>query len=314
MQPQLKQLPVLGRGGFRALAYAEWGSPNASRTIICVHGVSRTGRDFDTLAAALVECDARVIVPDLPGRGRSEWLASAMHYTDRAYTSAMAALIARLDVEEVDWIGTSLGGHIGMMLAAERASPVRRLVLNDFGARVAASALRRIGGYLTRSWRFKSIEEVEAHLREALASFGNLSDAQWRHLSIHSVVRDAAGGFGFHYDPAIGMRFAIPIWYDIVLWQLWDKVECPVLIVRGEESDLLHAHTVELMLKRGRAAKAGRVCAVEIAGCGHAPALMDSEQINIVKKFLFSKQSDPQDRAPAGTSVGTAQKPEESTP
>jgi pimeloyl-ACP methyl ester carboxylesterase len=314
MQPQLRQLPVLGHGGFRALAYAEWGSPRASRTVICVHGVSRTGRDFDTLAAALVERDARVIVPDLPGHGRSEWLASAMHYTDRAYTGAMAALIARLDVEEVDWIGTSFGGHIGMTLAAERATPIRRLVLNDFGARVAASALRRIGGYLTRPWRFKSIEDVETHLREALAPFGNLSDEQWHHLSIHSAVPDAAGGFRFHYDPAIGMRFAIPIWYDIVLWQLWDKVECPALILRGEESDLLHANTVDLMLRRGPAAKAGMVSAVEIAGCGHAPALMDPEQINIIRKFLFSEQPDPRGRAPAGTSVRTAQKPEASTP
>lgn len=314
MQPQLKQLPVLGHGGFRTLAYAEWGPPNASRTVLCVHGVSRTGRDFDTLAAALVELDARVVVPDLPGRGRSEWLASAMHYTDRAYTGAIATLIARLDVEEVDWIGTSLGGHIGMMLAAERASPIRRLVLNDFGARVSASALRRIGGYLTRPWRFKSIEEVETHLREALAPFGNLSDEQWHHLALHSAVPDAAGGFRFHYDPAIGMRFAVPIWYDIVLWQLWDEVKCPTLILRGADSDLLQASTVDLMLRRGPAAKAGVVSAVEIAGCGHAPALMDSGQINIVTKFLFSKQPEPQDRASAGTSVRTAQKPEASRP
>jgi pimeloyl-ACP methyl ester carboxylesterase len=127
-------------------------------------------------------------------------------------------------------------------------------------------------------------------------------------------VPDAAGGFRFHYDPAIGMRFAIPIWYDIVLWQLWDKVECPALILRGEESDLLHANTVDLMLRRGPAAKAGMVSAVEIAGCGHAPALMDPVQINIIRKFLFSEQPDPRGRAPAGTSVRTAQKPEASTP
>jgi pimeloyl-ACP methyl ester carboxylesterase len=308
MQAQFKQLPVLGHGGFRALAYAEWGSPGASRTVVCVHGVSRTGRDFDALAAALAERDARVIVPDLPGRGRSEWLASALHYTDRAYTGAMAALIARLDVAEVDWIGTSLGGHIGMMLAAERGTPIRRLVLNDFGARVSASALRRIGGYLTRPWRFKSIEEVELHLREALAPFGTLSDAQWRHLSVHSAVPDAAGGLRFHYDPAIGMRFSIPIWYDIVLWQLWDKVRCPTLILRGADSDLLEAGTVAQMLKRGHAARAGLVSAVEIAGCGHAPALMDADQINIVMNFLFSEQPGAQHSAPAGASAPASKK------
>jgi pimeloyl-ACP methyl ester carboxylesterase len=314
MQPQLKQLPVLGHGGFRTLAYAEWGSPTASRTVVCVHGVSRTGRDFDAVAAALIEREARVIVPDLPGRGRSEWLASSMHYTDRAYTGSMAALIARLDVSEVDWIGTSLGGHIGMMLAAERGTPIRRLVLNDFGARVSASALRRIGGYLTRPWRFKSIEEVEAHLREALAPFGTLSDAQWRHLSVNSAVPDAAGGFRFHYDPAIGMRFAIPIWYDIVLWQLWEKVKCPTLILRGAHSDLLDASTVEQMLRRGRAAKAGLVSAVEIAGCGHAPALMDVAQINVIMTFLFSERLETRHRVPAETTASTAQQSKSSTP
>ena len=287
MQPQLKELSVLGHGGFRRLGYAEWGSRHAARTVVCVHGVSRTGRDFDVLARALVEQDARVIAPDLPGRGRSEWLASATHYTDRAYTSAMGALIARLDVEQVDWIGTSLGGHIGMLLAAEHATPIRRLVLNDFGARVAATALRRIGGYLARAWRFNSVADVELHLREALAPFGKLSDAQWHHLTVHSAVPDPAGGWRFHFDPAIGARFAMPMWLDIVLWQVWDKIECPVLILRGAESDLLSAHTVQLMLGRGLAAGAGKVSAAEFAGCGHAPALMDREQIAVIEDFLF---------------------------
>lgn len=293
MQPQLKELPVLGHGGFRKLGYAEWGSRNASRTIICVHGVSRTGRDFDVLAQALVEQDARVIAPDLPGRGRSEWLASATHYTDRAYTSAMGALIARLDVEHIDWIGTSLGGHIGMMLAAEQATPIRRLVLNDFGARLSAAALRRIGGYLMRSWKFESMEALEVHLRDALAPFGKLSDAQWRELSLHSAVPAATGGFRLHFDPAIGARFAIPIWFDIVLWTLWDEIECPVLILRGADSDLLSSDTVDLMLRRGAAARAGKVSAIEIAGCGHAPALLDAEQVGAVQKFLFPDRPKP---------------------
>ncbi len=292
MQPQIKHVSVLGHGGFRKLAYAQWGSPKAARTVICVHGVSRTGRDFDTLAIALAEQGARVVAPDLPGRGGSEWLASAAHYTDRAYTGAMATLIARLEVEQVDWIGTSLGGHIGMLLAAQHASPVARLVLNDFGARVSAAALRRIGGYLSRAWKFGTLAELEHHLRDALAPFGPLSDAQWHHLATHSAVPNGEGGFRFHYDPAIGARFAIPIWLDVVLWQLWDRIECPVLVLRGEDSDLLSADTVALMLKRGPAAKAGRVRAVELPGCGHAPALMASEQIGVVRDFLFPpKQS-----------------------
>lgn len=314
MQPQLKELAVLGRGGFRRLAYAQWGPRDASRTVVCVHGVSRTGRDFDVLARALVEQGARVIAPDLPGRGRSEWLESSMHYTDRAYTSAMGALIARLDVEHIDWVGTSLGGHIGMMLAAERASPITRLVLNDFGARVSASALRRIGGYLIRSWKFESMQALELHLRDALAPFGKLSDAQWHELALHSAVADPSGGFRFHYDPAIGARFAIPLWLDVVLWALWDKIECPVLILRGAHSDLLSRDTVEQMLGRGAAAKAGKVTAIEIAGCGHAPALLDAEQVRAIQKFLFPDRPRPRAGAAAPARPRAGRQPEASAP
>ena len=286
---------MLGHGGFRALAYAEWGPPRAEQTVICVHGVSRTGRDFDTLAEALAAKGMRVIAPDLPGRGRSEWLASSSHYTDRAYTAAMSALIARLDVDGVDWIGTSLGGHIGMMMAAQHGSPIKRLVLNDFGARVSATALRRIGGYLAHPWRFATLEELEGHLREALAPFGDLTNDQWRHLATHSAVGDADDGFRFHYDPAISTRFSIPIWLDIVLWQLWEQIECPVLVMRGEHSDLLSVRTVDEMLRRGPSAAKNQVRAVQFDACGHAPALMDSHQISVIADFLRpgSRAADP---------------------
>jgi len=305
MQPQLKQLSVLGHGGFRRLAYAEWGPPRAARTVVCVHGVSRTGHDFDMLAAALAVAGARVVVPDLPGRGRSEWLESPAHDTDRAYTGAMSTLIARLDVDQVDWVGTSLGGHIGMLIASEYATPVRRLVLNDFGARISAAALRRIGGYLSRSWRFASIDEVEAHLRDVHAPFGTLSDAQWRHLAQHSVVPDNAGGFRFHFDPGIGLRFAIPIWLDVVLWHIWDKIDCLVLILRGEDSDLLTRSSLDAMLKRGQASKAGKVTAFEFPGCGHAPALMDDAQIAVIKDYLLTDSSDLRGRKAAPRSRAT---------
>jgi pimeloyl-ACP methyl ester carboxylesterase len=286
MEPKLKQVDVIGRGGFHKLAYADWGPPKAERTVVCVHGVSRNGHDFDVLAASLAGQGMRVIVPDLPGRGRSEWLASPSHYTDRAYVRAMSTLIARLDVEQVDWVGTSLGGHIGMLMASERGTPVRRLVLNDFGARVSAAALRRIGSYLTRSWRFASLDEVEAHLRDVHAAFGKLSDAQWRHLAQHSAVEDDAGRLRFRFDPGIGMRFAIPILLDVILWHVWDKIVCPVLILRGEDSDLLARSTVDAMLKRGPGAIAGRVTAVEFPDCGHAPALMDDAQIGVIQNYL----------------------------
>jgi pimeloyl-ACP methyl ester carboxylesterase len=287
MTPRLKDVPVLGRDGFLRLAYTEWGPHDAAQTIVCVHGVSRNGRDFDFLAASLAERGARVVCPDLPGRGRSDWLASPAHYTDRAYTRAIATLLARLDVEQVDWIGTSLGGHIGMLVAAAPRSPIRRLVLNDFGARVSAVSLRRIGGYLRQDWRFTAVGAAEAHLREVLAPFGDLSDAQWRHLAEHSTVDDGKGAMRLRFDPAIAMRFAVPIMFDLVLWPLWEAVECPVLVLRGANSDLLAATTVEEMRRRGRAATAGQVRAVELPSCGHAPALMDEAQIAVVREFLM---------------------------
>ena len=289
MKPRLREVRVLGRDGFRRLAYTEWGSPGAEQTIVCMHGVSRNGRDFDFLAADLAQRGARVICPDLPGRGRSDWLSSPAHYTDRAYTRAVATLIARLDVEQVDWVGTSLGGHIGMMVAAEPDSPIRRLVLNDFGARVHALALRRIGAYLRSEWHFDSFEEAEAHFREVHAPFGALSDAQWREMTEHSTVSDETG-LRLGYDPGIAMRFAIPVMVDIVLWSLWEAVECPVLILRGEHSDLLSVATVDEMKRRGIAARAGRVTSHDLTGCGHAPALMDDVQVSVVRDFLMMRR------------------------
>lgn len=283
-------MKVLGPGGFYTLAYTEWGPPRAEHTVLCVHGVSRQGRDFDHLAMALAAAGARVVAPDLPGRGRSEWLGSWSHYSDAAYTAAMAALIARLEVECIDWVGTSLGGHIGMQVAAEAGAPIRRLVLNDFGARVAASALRPIAGYLARDWRFESFDELDAHLRDVHAPFGALTDAQWRHIAEHSAVRDDSGGLRFHFDPAIGRRFKVPILLDIVLWRLWERIVCPVLVIRGEHSNILSAATVAEMLTRGSAARQGRVFAVEVPDCGHAPALMDNDQIALVREFIFADQ------------------------
>jgi pimeloyl-ACP methyl ester carboxylesterase len=293
MKPLLKELRVLGRSGFYRMAYAVWGSPRADRTVICLHGLTGNGRDFDVLAAALAEQGARVVVPDLPGRGRSEWLASPVHYTDDVYANTMSTLIARLDVEEVDWIGTSLGGHVGMLLAAGTGTPVRSLVLNDYGARISAEALRRIGAYLAKRWRFGSIDEVETHLREVYAPFGKLSDKQWLHLAQHAVVDDGSGNLRFHFDPGIAMRFAVPIFIDVVLWHLWDKIQCPVFILRGAESKLLSAHTVQEMLGRGPAAEAGMVRSAELAECGHAPALMDETQVALIKDFLFQDPQDP---------------------
>ena len=292
LAPHFGDVPVLGPHGFARVGYTEWGSASASRTVVCVHGLTRNSRDFDFLAQRLVERGARVVAPDLPGRGRSEFLEHAEDYGTPMYLAALAALVARLDVPEVDWVGTSLGGHIGMELAARPGSPIRRLVLNDFGARVPVVALHRIAAYLRRAHAFATLAEVEAYLRDVYAPFGKLTDAQWRHIAVHGVVQDK-GGLTLHYDPAIVAQFSRPMLLDVVLWRVWEQVACPVLIVRGEESDLLLPSTVAEMKRRGVAAARGLVESVEIAGCGHAPALMSDDQIKIVADFLLADEAVP---------------------
>ena len=288
--PRQREFVALGPSDFTRVSYVEWGPPRAERTVICLHGLTRNGRDFDYLARRLVRDGIRVVAPDLPGRGRSAPMRNWHEYATPLYLSVLTSLIARLDVDEVDWVGTSLGGHIGMEFAAHAGAPIRRLVLNDFGARIAARALQRISTYLTADAgrRFASVEEIDEHLREILAPFGDLTDEQWRHLAEHGAMPTEDGRFRLRHDPAIAKQFWWPIMIDIVLWQVWDKVECPTLILRGVHSDLLSLQTVELMTRRGAAARRGLVRNVEVPACGHAPALMEDSQTDIVAEFLLA--------------------------
>lgn len=286
MTPRFSEFIARGPHGFSRVAYAEWGLPQAPRAVICAHGLTRNNRDFDILAQALAARGCRVVAPDLPGRGRSQWLRDPEHYDLPVYAAVMGGLIARIGADAVDWIGTSLGGYIGMQLAAEAGSPIRRLVLNDFGARVPAAALRRIGSYVGTSPRFWQVEEVEAHLRCIHAPFGRLSDEQWRHLARHSTVATGDGALRLHHDPAIARRFTWPPMLDVSLWQVWERVACPVLILRGEHSDLLPRNTLQDMVHRHRPPGCHRIEAVEFPDCGHAPALMSDEQIDPILAFL----------------------------
>jgi pimeloyl-ACP methyl ester carboxylesterase len=287
VEPRFHSYPLLTPHGFTRLAYTEWGPPESERTVLCVHGLTRNGRDFDFLARHLVQRGMRVVAPDLPGRGRSERLAHAHQYATATYLSAMTGLLCRLDVTEVDWVGTSLGGHIGMEMAALPGAPIRRLVLNDFGARLQGAALNRLGRYSRLSKRFGSLDELERHLRTIYQPFGKLTDEQWRHMTEHSATREADGVYRQNYDPAISTDFMLwPSMLDIALWHVWERVECPVLIVRGETSDLLLPTTVERMKQRGIAASRRLVESVEIRGCGHAPSLMDPEQMRVIEEFL----------------------------
>jgi pimeloyl-ACP methyl ester carboxylesterase len=278
---------VLGPEGFYRLAYSDWGPLDARQVVVCVHGVSRNGRDFDLLAADLAARSVRVVAPDLPGRGRSDWLPAGRHYDNPVYLAALAALVARLDVPQVDWVGTSLGGYIGINMAALPHNPIRRLVLNDFGARVGHTALRRIATYLRTSPQLRNLGDAEAYLRDVLAPFGSLSSAQWQHIARHSVVAGDRGTLRWHYDPAIADNFSPLIAFDAVLWHLWDEISCPVLVMRGETSDLLGERTLREMRQRGHAAAADKVEAIEWPGCGHAPSLMSDDQIAAVRNFLL---------------------------
>ena len=259
--------------------------------MVCVHGLTRNARDFDFLARRLAAKGMRVIAPDLPGRGKSDWVPTATDYATPLYLSAMSTVIARSGAGAVDWIGTSLGGHVGMEMAALPGNPIRRLLLNDFGARVGGVALQRISSYMKVKRRFAGVEELEAHLRSIHEPFGHLTDAQWRHMAEHSAVKTEEGDYRQHYDPGIGRAFSWPIMVDIALWNIWDQVACPVLILRGEDSDLLHASTVREMQKRGIAGKNGLVRAVEVREVGHAPALMNDAQISLVEEFLADEKA-----------------------
>ena len=264
------------------MAYLEWGDPRNRDVLICVHGLTRTARDFDELARALCS-QFRVVCPDVVGRGDSDRLADAMLYAVPQYLSDMVTLIARLDVERVDWVGTSMGGLIGMALAAQAAAPVRKLVLNDAGPVMSRAGLERIGTYVGRAATFPSVEEAEKYIRSIAASFGPHSDAQWRFLTETWLRKNEDGSWRANYDPRIAepFRAALPE-KDLELWPLYDAVRCPTLVLRGETSDLLNRRTAQQMSARGPKARV-----VEIRGVGHAPTLMHADQIGIVRDFLL---------------------------
>ena len=269
--------------GLHRMAYLEWGDTDNPRVVVCVHGLTRCARDFDFLAAELSR-DYRVICPDVVGRGDSDWLKNPMEYAIPHYAADMVTLIARLDVESVHWVGTSMGGLIGMMLAALPDTPISRMVLNDVGPVVTAVSLERIGAYVGKAPRLPSIEAAEQLVRLVSAPFGPHTDAQWRFLTEHVVRREADGAYRMHYDPAIAVPFNAGAPHkDMALWSFWDAMRCPTMAIRGEHSDLLTRETLAQMAARGPRAKT-----VELAGIGHAPTLMQPDQIALVRAFLLA--------------------------
>lgn len=267
--------------GLHRMSYAEWGDPDNPRVLICVHGLTRNCRDFDDLARALAT-EYRVLCPDIVGRGRSGWLPVGSHYAVPQYVSDLMVLIARSGAATVDWVGTSLGGLIGIAIASQPLSPIGRLVLNDVGPCLEHDALRRLADHLGQAPVFADYEAAEQYLRMSCASFGKLADAQWRHLTEHSIRPLAGGGYEFRYDPAIASTFRATLpEHDIEIWPLWDALRVPTLVLRGALSDFLSADTVARMRVSGP-----RPELVEFSEVGHAPVLMDPAQIEPVRRFL----------------------------
>lgn len=269
----------LSPAGFLTLRWLEWG-PLDGAPVICVHGLTRCGRDFDALARDLATAGRRVFCPDLPGRGASDWLPNPALYQPPIYSQALAHLLARMD-GPVDWVGTSLGGICGMGIAATPGNAIRRMVLNDIGATIPAAALQRIRDYINQPMpAFADIAALEAHLRKVHAPFGPLTDAEWRHLAESSARKDASGALQLHYDPAITHAFSAGDIADIDLTPFWAAIAIPVLILRGVTSDILPAEVAAEMTRKPDTSL------IEIPETGHAPALMAADQIDAIRNFL----------------------------
>jgi Predicted hydrolases or acyltransferases (alpha/beta hydrolase superfamily) len=276
-----KQVLGLGSQGFYRVVYFEWGDPANDRVLVCVHGLTRRGRDFDALAEALAD-RYRVICVDLPGRGQSDWFANAADYQPLTYLQTMTTVLARLDVGQVDWLGVSLGGLLGMMLAAQPQTPIRKLVLDDIGAYVGADALQRIAAYVSEYPAFDSLDDLEAHMRVVCAPYGLTTDAEWKHLVTFGSRRDENGAWRMHYDPKLAEPFKEGFSEPVALWPFWQMIQAPVLLLRGSESDILSAETAAEMVEK----KPGTTL-IEFQGVGHAPMLMNRAQIDAVRGWLL---------------------------
>lgn len=277
--PTLRHVTCASPRGLHRIGYAEWGSPD-SPVLLCVHGLTRNGRDFDRVAQRLSD-RYRVVCPDMLGRGISDRAADPSLYSVPQYVADCVTLIARLDVEELTWLGTSMGGVIGMLVAAMPGNPIRRLILNDIGPVIGSVGVGRIADAVGDDPTFGSFEEGERALRGRMTEFGPHSDDEFRYLSRHYVVQ-RGGRWTFHYDPAIGATFKAAAGSPApAMWPLYDGITCPTRVIRGAMSDILSEDTAQEMTRRGPRATVER-----IPGVGHAPSLIADEQIDVVERFL----------------------------
>lgn len=278
------------------MAYWQWGNPASDHVVVCVHGLTRQGRDFDVLAQALcaqADNNLRVVCPDVAGRGQSDWLKDPVGYQIPFYAADMLALLAQLKPGTLDWVGTSMGGLIGLVVCGQPdlplPVPVRRLVLNDVGPTIEWLALQRIGDYLGHTGLFASVQQAADAMWATSSSFGSHTPAQWLALSRHMVkpMASSPGSFTLHYDPAIAIPFKAVTQESAAqgedqLWQLYDNIKAQTLLVRGTLSDLLSAETAHAMTQRGPKAQL-----VVFEGVGHAPTFVVDEQVQTLVSFLL---------------------------
>lgn len=284
-QTPARQGSIMGmsQSGFHRVAYADWGTVDDECPVLCVHGLTRQGRDFDHLAQALAKQSRRTVCPDLVGRGRSGQLNNPDEYALPQYCADMNAVIARIGAEEVDWVGTSLGGLIGIVMAGMPGSRIRRLVVNDIGPYISSTGLSRIGSYLADMPRsFHTVEEAEQYFRDILAPYGDLTDAQWRHLTVHSIAwEQLEQRYLMLCDRSISRVFRGHWFYSLNLWKYWEAISAPILVLHGRTSDLLTDALTSEMAARNKNAEI-----IHIENCGHVPPLMEPSQIRIVTDFL----------------------------
>ncbi len=285
-EPEEDWVQSIGRHGYHRIVYRDWGDPAAPETIFCVHGLTRNSRDFDPLARVLAT-NRRVICPDLAGRGRSDWLADPADYHLQQYNLDLTVLAARIAAKSFDWIGNSLGALIGISLAGAENSPVRRLVINDIAPEVPFAALSRVTRYMGESYCFETLDAVEAHLRQTLSPFGPMTDADWRRMARNSAVA-SGDGYSLAFDPEICQNFR-RYWLLVHfnLWRYWENITCPVLILRGTESDFLTKPLLDKMLRRLPHAEM-----IEFEGVGHTPTLNAPEQIEPVVSWFEANLPD----------------------
>ncbi|MCG2584033.1 alpha/beta fold hydrolase [Massilia sp. TS11] len=288
-EAQIKTVQCISLAGLHHLSYKEWGAADNPNVLVCLHGVTRVGDDFDNLARAMSD-RYRVICPDIVGRGRSGRLRNPQLYGIPQYVADIVTLLARVTrgdgSDRVSCVGTSMGGLIAMALASLPGNPVQKLVLNDIGPTLDPVALQRIGDYIGQELRFPTFEMAAKFVRDVSQPFGPHTEEEWHKLAADVLRQDADGQWVRHYDMglAVPFRSATPESAkadEAALWAAYDAIRCPTLLVRGEQSDLLTRETAHIMTQRGPLARL-----VEVPGVGHAPTFLHDEQIAIVRQFL----------------------------